>query len=494
MTKIWLFACLAVCLPARADELSELRERIAAQQKQIEELRSTLAEQQKLLEALSRKAAAPPPAAAPLVKPAAAVVAKPEAPLSFRIGAADFTPGGFMDFTTVFRSTNAGTGIGTSFGNIPFNNTPAGRLTETRFSAQNSRITLKVSAQRGKTGVTGYLESDFLGSLPANAHVSSNSDSLRMRLYWVRLTHGKWDLLGGQSWTMMTPNRSGISPVPSNIFNSLDVDTNYQVGLIWARSAQFRAVYHANRNWTAGFSIENPEQYTGGGAVLPSFYASQFDNGSNSGAPNLHPDFIGKVAWDGRAGDRAMHVEAAGLLRSFRAAHAGGGTSSALGLGGSINMNLEVARHLHLILNTFWSQGGGRYIYGMGPDVVVGPDGGLSPVHAASGIAGLEYQANPKTMLYAYYGGAYFSRNYSVAGPGEYYGFGFPGAPTSANRTIQEPTVGYIRTLWKDPGYGALQWMMQYSYVTRAPWSVPAGSPSEAHTHMVYTNLRYVLP
>src|SRR5690348_12001197 len=41
--------------------------------------------------------------------------------LSFKIGGADFTPVGFLDFTTVYRSTNVGSGIGTSFGSIPFN-------------------------------------------------------------------------------------------------------------------------------------------------------------------------------------------------------------------------------------------------------------------------------------------------------------------------------------------------------------------------------------
>jgi len=35
---------------------------------------------------------------------------------------------------------------------------------------------------------------------------------------------------------------------------------------------------------------------------------------------------------------------------------------------------------------------------------------------------------------------------------------------------------------------------MQYSYLFRNPWSVPAAGPSSAHTNMVYLNLRYTLP
>ena len=46
-------------------------------------------------------------------------------PLSFHIGGADFTPGGFLDFTSIFRTTNVGT-LGTTFFNIPFNNTTQG--------------------------------------------------------------------------------------------------------------------------------------------------------------------------------------------------------------------------------------------------------------------------------------------------------------------------------------------------------------------------------
>jgi len=67
----------------------------------------------------------PSPSEAPLPTPDAAVPVQalarnPDAsPLSFRIGVADFTPFGFMDFTTVHRSTNVGIGISTNFVGIP---------------------------------------------------------------------------------------------------------------------------------------------------------------------------------------------------------------------------------------------------------------------------------------------------------------------------------------------------------------------------------------
>jgi hypothetical protein len=60
-------------------------------------------------------------------------------PLSFRIGIADFTPFGFMDFTGVYRNEFTGSAIGTTFNAIPYTNGSTGQLSETKFSAQNSR-------------------------------------------------------------------------------------------------------------------------------------------------------------------------------------------------------------------------------------------------------------------------------------------------------------------------------------------------------------------
>ena len=45
------------------------------------------------------------------------------APLQIYIGDATLTPASFVDFTSVFRSTAIGNGIGTNFGGIPFGNT-----------------------------------------------------------------------------------------------------------------------------------------------------------------------------------------------------------------------------------------------------------------------------------------------------------------------------------------------------------------------------------
>src|SRR4029077_12681092 len=81
-----------------------------------------------------------------------------KSPLSFKIGSAEFTPGGFLDFTTFYRSTNVGSGIATAFGAIPFNNQlPQARLSETHLSAQYSRLSLKVDTRQANGTYRGAL-------------------------------------------------------------------------------------------------------------------------------------------------------------------------------------------------------------------------------------------------------------------------------------------------------------------------------------------------
>jgi hypothetical protein len=523
-------------------ELQDLRNLVQAQSDELHDLRERLAAVEAgggpLKEGLAPAAASPAGIIQPLTSAAMSAVSMPptaavqdsgrsqhesKAPLSFKIGSADFTPGGFLDFTTFFRSTNVGSGIATAFGSIPFNNQlPQGGLSETRLSAQYSRLSLKVDAHLTEsTAITGYVETDFLGFQPANAYQTANSDSMRLRVYWADVRHGKWEVLGGQAWSLLTPNRVGLSPLTPDVFYTLDEDPNFQVGLTWARQPQFRVVYHPTSNWAVGVSLENPQQFVPSSVAFPSpatstFFSAQFDNGSgstttNTAVANLHPDIIVKTALDAHPAGHSLHIEAAGLLRSFKVLNnltTPATTNTITGGGGSVNLNYEVIHNLRLIANSFYSYGGGRYIFGLGPDVIVKPDGTLSGIHAGSGIGGFEYQAAPRYMFYGYYGGAYFQRNFGFlpASPASScdgitgftcVGFGFPGSVNTSNRAIQEGTFGVIPTLWSNENYGRLQIISQYSYVIRSPWSILSTTgpgPKNAHTNMIYFGLRYILP
>jgi hypothetical protein len=446
---------------------------------------------------------------------------KKPSPLYFEIGRAKFTPGGFLDATSFTRTTNLGSGIATSFGTVPFNNTTAGRLSEFHFSAQYSRLSLKVDAPvTDATSLTGYVETDFLGFQPANAYITTNSNSLRLRVYWANIKHDKWEVLGGQEWSLMTPNRVGLSPYTGDVFYTYNEDPNFQVGLIWARQAQFRVTYHPSHKLAVGVSVENPQQFAPASVVFPSAsFVTQFDNGSgatnatsattNQAVPNLHPDVIVKAAYDSEFMRRPFHVEVAGLIRSFRVFNTlvtPNHTNTITGAGGSINLNFQLIKNLTLIANSFYSDGGGRYIFGLGPDAIVKPDGNVSAVHAGSGIAGLEWQATRKYMFDAYYGGAYFQRNFgALPTPGSTcnglagfscVGFGFPGSANTSNRAVQEATFDVIPTLWSNESYGKFQVITQYSYLVRSPWSTQTTppTPKNAHTSIVYAGIRYTLP
>ena len=105
---------------------------------------------------------------------------------------------------------------------------------------------------------------------------------------WTR-RKGKMEFLAGQSWSMLTPNRKGISPLPGDIFYSQVFDVNYMAGLTWTRQPGMRVLFHPSDKVTFGFSAENPDQYIGGYAggsaiVLPSSFTSlsgtQLDQGN----------------------------------------------------------------------------------------------------------------------------------------------------------------------------------------------------------------------
>lgn len=436
--------------------------------------------------------------------------------LFFRIGAATFTPSGWVDLTTYYRSNDVGSGLGTNFQSIPYSNTVPGGQSETRMTAQASRFAIRVDEAVGKTRAYGYAEADFNGYLPGNAYVSTNSNSLRMRVYYLNLARGKWEILGGQGWSLLTPTRKALSPFLEDLFNTFHLDTNYQAGLTYARQAQFRLVYHLANHWAAGLSVENPEQFSGSAATFPTLFSnsetdvnSTTGSGGSTATPNRHPDLIVKTTFDRTLNGLYWHVGAAGLLTSARvytpASVTKGNAASDAREGGGIagNIFLELFKGFHLLGLGYWSDGGGRYIGGMGPGFVVLQTGSAtSPfatalIHSGSGIGGFEWKINRHTTISSYYSTAYFQRRFALD-PGNktatYAGYGFVGSANTNNRTVHEASFASTTTLWQSPKNGALQAIMQSSYVTRAPWYVALDQPENAHTFMEFVNLRYILP
>ena len=439
---------------------------------------------------------------------------KSEQPLgTFKLGDAVLTLGGFVDVENIFRTTNTQSNIATSFGSIPYSNTPQGNVSEFRTTAQYSRLSAKVTDRFRGNDVTAYLEGDFSGNSAPGVYQSVNPQTGRLRLYFVDIKHTKWDVLGGQTWSWLTPNRTGIGPMPNDLAITYNEDQNMAVGVPYTRAAELRIAYHLNEHWAIGAGIEDSNQFIGGYVALPAAFATvvspQFDNGSQPGAANPFPDILSKVTYDTTKSSRHFHAESTGFFTGAHASVKPIGESSysthgALGGGGEIAMNYEVLPNLTLLANGFWSDGGAHYLVGTGPQLVVRPnsagtDISLSMLHAGAGSAGLEWIASPKVAFAVYYSADYYSRDFffdttNTTHPGTIIGYGGPGSPNTNNRSIQEVTFDWLHTFWKSPRYGALQSYTQYSYLIRAPWYVAPGDPKNAHLSMVYFGVRYVLP
>ncbi len=337
--------------------------------------------------------------------------------------------------------------------------------------------------------------------------MTSNSFPLRLRLYWVDLRKDKFEFLAGQSWSLMTPNRKGISPLPGDVFYSQNMDVNYQLGLVWSRVPGYRLALHPSDKVAMGLSFENSEPYIGGGnggsaATLPAAFAAQaaaqLNNGSSViSAPALMPDIIAKVAFDPSS---RFHIEIAGVGVADKIANPTGvanltpfATNSKFGGGGSVNLNAEVVKNFRLIANTFWDDGAGRYIFGQAPDFIVRANGTISLMHSASTVMGFETTLG-KTLLFGYYGGVYVNQDIAYDANGTTkIGYGKISSD-GQNRAVQEITFGANRTLMKDPKWGAINLIFQYSYLQRNPWEFAVGAPTNAHLNMGFFDLRYTLP
>jgi len=534
-----------------ASDVAALKVQVAEQQKQIDQLKLALEEQKKLIErslkttatedkrefALPRDKAlgevasttpyippapAPAPLAAPVIEPAQAPASAPTnpceavpdgpAPAFIRLGSTCLVPIGFLDATTMWRDKNAGSSIGSNFGSVPYNNTVNGKLSEFRFSPQNSRIGFRFDGDWKGAHFIGYNEFDFLGTSGSTALTVTNGAFVpRLRLFWVDVRKGKIEFLAGQSWSMLTPNRRGISPLPGDLFYSQVMDVNYMAGLTWTRQPGMRVLFHPSEKVTFGFSAENPDQYMGGSGggstiVLPSAFtglaSTQLDNAPNiSGTntvlavPTLAPDFIAKIAFDPTS---RFHAEITGIERTFKTINpnnlAVGQYFTKVGGGGQLGLNGEIFKNFRLISTNYWSDGGGRYLFGQAPDVVVRANGSLSPIHAGGTVDGFEARIK-NMLLFAYYGGIYIGRDVAIDANGtSLVGYGYTGSANSQNKAIQEATFGFNQTMWANPRYGAINLIGQYEYLTRDPWFVAIGAPRATHDNTIFFDVRYTLP
>ncbi|MBI3665302.1 MAG: hypothetical protein HY236_03610 [Acidobacteria bacterium] len=460
-----------------------LRQQIDVQNEQMQKMNARIATLEKLVERLSGSAAAAPAPPTPVAVtvsegPPLLVSATPPATASIPSGARlHFS--GFADATGISRSTYTGAGIATAFGSIPLERAAESQLGEFRGAANHSRFSFQLDTRLAGRDLTTYAEADFLAGTTSNVFAASNSHGLRMRLYWAR-----W---GSSNWDLLAPNRVGLSPSPADIMNTMLIDPNYSVGLVWTRQGTLRYTRHWDRFHLAA-ALENAEP----NILDPREVPVDVHGLATRAVPgaNLSPDLVVKLAYDAPF----AHLEAAAAERTFQVYSAVLGQKDRAG-GGALSLAgvIHAGPRIDLVTQNFIAAGGGRYAQGLVPDVVVRPDGRLVRVTTYSVLQGVEMKPTPRLNLYGYYGLVYGRRAAYRTPSGTYIGFGAPNGSTLDNRTVNQATVGFRQILWRTEGSGAISFAVNYSYLVRKLWE-PQPAGALGRSHMVYTNVRYNLP
>jgi hypothetical protein len=419
------------------------------------------------------------------------------------LGPAQLRISGYVGLTGIYRSTNSGGGPGTAFGGIPFEDTVAGNVSETRLSAQASRLSIRVDARfRPEDGprfrrLSGYFEMDFNGSTPGTVAVTSTSVGFRLRHAFAEVQYrAAFFLAAGQAFTLMTPLKNQLSIWPSDVEMSQAVDTNYLAGMVWERVPQLRLAWRPSTRFNWAVSVENPEQQIGNGIALPVCCAGdlelQYNTGNAElGVPNLMPDFVTRIAVNP---NRVLHLDVGGVVRVFRHTIAPYEESfREVGGGAGVNAAVSPTRTTRLILQTAFGSGLGRYVGGLVPDLAFRRDGSISLIGTSSWVGGIEQRISSRASVAGYYSGVDTDDTFELDTDGRYIGFGFPGAPRSNNRTIKEWTTTFSYLPARTENRGSVQFALQASWLERTPWS-PGNGPDSANAFMFFAQLRYNLP
>src|SRR5713101_450235 len=485
-----------------------------------------------------------------------------EGPSTIHYKGINLTPGGFIEAATVFRNRATSGDINTPFTGIPYPNNALSKVTENNFTARQSRATLLAETSIGNAKVTGYYEGDFLGAGTTSNNRQSNSYVFRQRQLWANVTwENGFSLAGGQMWSLVTESKKGIANRQEAF--PLQIDAQYVVGWAWQRAYAFRVVKDFGK-FALGASIEGPQTtFAGRGSNNNFFFNTPAAGGgllnfvdTTGYTANTSPDFLVKATLDPGWG----HYEVVGILSPFRdrvypcgaqpliaanlPAGCNGSFTSTAGafndsrVGGGVGFTARlplVAKKVDLVGHFQGGDGVGRYSSAQLADVTARPDGTLAPIRTAAWLGSLELHPTPKLDLYAYGGGEYAARPaYSFSSPltGNTVAVGYgsplfnnsgcttegipsstatnssPTAPGSAGTCngdihhIVEGTVGFWHKLYNG-SKGRLQWVIQYSYLTKVAWSGNAGTnvavpgPSlrpKAVDNMVFTSFRYYLP
>ncbi len=554
--------------------LGSIEKQIQALQTELRRMKSDLAERNRELRAARAPAYVPPPPvsqAAPIMpqipagyalvpaSPGSAagsvVLARaepppPKLPLgTFRVGAVDVQLGGFIDASTIYRSRNEVTDITSNFNTgIPFRNSPLYHESEFRETARASRASVAATAHPDEnTKLTAFFAVDFQGASPTSNSNQSNSFVPRLREGYAMYdrTDLGYELLGGQTWSLLTMTKTGLTPSQINL--PITIDAGYVPGFNYTRQPQIRVAksFDNNHYWFA-LSAENPQTVYTNTSVPASFGTVNVSNpgigidatGSNgvvnactavttttvagkstsvctttaATAPgnfsdDIAPDVIAKVVAD----YPLVHLEGFGLGRVFhdRQSFLGTGKSNttfAGGGGGAVLVHV-IPKLLDFQASGIVGTGIGRYGTSQLPDATIGSDGKPAPLHEYTALVGLIAHPDPLIDLYTYLGTEQVHRSYfnalnKTGGVLTAYGYGNPAynnlgcevelstSPCTANTSgiVQGTVGGYYK--FEKGAWGTMQVGAQYSYTHRAVFQGVGRTPN-TDENIVLLSFRY---
>ena len=390
------------------------------------------------------------------------------------------TPGGFLEMAGMYRQHFQGNDMPTSWA-IPFPSAHNYYTGESRFSARQSRLSLLAQGKPNEhTTLTMYGEFDFLGGAQTANSNESNSFNPRIRHIYgaIDWDHGDsgWHLLAGQNWSLVTLNGKGISP--RNEVIPAVIDAQYVPGFNWARQPQVRLTgdFLDHQLWVA-ISAENPATTFGGSVpstVTNTVGASSGFDSANSVSFNHSPDFVQKVAYEGKIAGRALHLEGYAIERTFTARLNGidNVNKGTVAFGGGVTFQV-VPQMLDVQFSGMSGKGIGRYGSAQLPDVTFDADGSIHPIKETMLLAGATLHPTKMPDVYAYAGEEYqdampLSSTYGTGNLAANDSGCFTEGGTCGGNThkLRQVAVGFWQKIYSG-SFGRAQVGATYSYTER---------------------------
>ena len=438
---------------------------------------------------------------------------------TFHVGDITVQLGGFAAFEGLYRSRNEVTSIGSNFNAIPLRQSQAGQSGEFRLTSQQSRLSVLAQGDIDQSQhLAGYVEADFLGAAGTANSNESNSYTPRLRQFYGTYDNDAlgFHALAGQSWSLATLFKSGLTPHDENV--PYTIDAQYVPGFTWARQPQLRfAEGFADNKYWLGVSFESPQTTYLVGSNGTGAPTGETVNDNNTGIAQLDPtqtysndiapDVILKAAADPGYG----HYEVYGIatFASDRVSAVGNGHTNARvggGVGGGFILPI-IGNSLQFQLSGLAGYGIGRYGSGQLPDATVGPSGAPVLLPEVQVLGGLTAHPVPAIDLYSYVGTEQIGAKYFNEA-GKAYGYGNPlysnagcnvelsTATCTANTSgITQGTLGAWWRFFRG-NYGTAEVGAQYSYTRRAIFAgvpAPGGGGNEAAVEQTgMFSLRYL--